>query len=156
MKVIVSADGGAEGRAARRWCVEHLRSADEVVAVLGVDSFGGAALSLSPLVAVADPEALREAVERRFVGALDRCGVRCRTQVSYQSQAAAVLDAAWAEHADIIVVGKRPRGVVGDALRNETAGHLVHRPPCPVVVVPTALQEPADSAISPQLSNRRP
>jgi nucleotide-binding universal stress UspA family protein len=156
MRVVVSADGGAEGRAARRWCIEHLTSVDEVVAVLGVDSFSGAMLSLSPFVAVAEPESLREGVERRFQTALEQCGVRCRAQVGFRSQAAAVLDAARAEQADVIVVGKRPHGVVGDALCNETAGHLVHRPPCPVVVVPTAPDDPAHSATSPQLSNRRP
>ena len=66
MKVIVSADGGAEGRAARRWCVEHLTPKDQVVAVLGVDSLSEAMLSVSPFLAVADPDTLREGVERRF------------------------------------------------------------------------------------------
>ena len=90
MKVIVSADGGAEGRAARRWCVEHLTSTDQVVAVLGVDSLSEAMLSVSPFLAVADPDTLREGVERRFDTDLEQRGVRCRAQVSPRSQAAAV------------------------------------------------------------------
>jgi nucleotide-binding universal stress UspA family protein len=157
MKVIVSADGGAEGRAARRWCVEHLTPTDEVVAVLGVDSLSEAVLSVSPFLAVADPDTLREGVERRFRADLERRGVRCRAQVSPRSQAAAVFETARAEHADAIVVGKRPHGVVGDAMRNETAGHLIHRPPCPVIVVPTAAPaDPADATTAPQSSTRRP
>jgi nucleotide-binding universal stress UspA family protein len=79
-----------------------------------------------------------------------------RAQLGFRSQAAAVLEAARAEHADIIVVGKRPHGVVGDAVSNETAGHLVHRPPCPVVVVPTAPADPVDGVSAPQLSALRP
>ena len=108
MKVIVSADGGAEGRAARRWCVEHLTPTDEVVAVLGVDSLSEAVLSVSPFLAVADPDTLREGVERRFEADLERRRVRCRAQVSPRSQAAAVFETARAEHADAIVVGKTP------------------------------------------------
>jgi nucleotide-binding universal stress UspA family protein len=155
MKVVVSADGGAEGRAARRWCVEHLTPVDEVIAVLGVDSFSQAMLSLSPFVAVADPDTLRRGVERRFEADLGRRGVRFRARLSFRSQAAAVLEAAHAEHADVIVVGKRPHGLVGDAVRNETSGHLVHRPPCPIVVVPTDPADPADRANPTQLSVRR-
>jgi nucleotide-binding universal stress UspA family protein len=155
MKVVVSADGGAEGRAARRWCVEHLGPGDEVVAVLGVDSLSEAMLSVSPLLEVADPDNLRDGVARRFAAALEPRHIHSHARVTYRSQAAAVLAEARAEHADVIVVGKRPHGVVGDAVVNETAGHLIHRPPCPVIVVPTTAAG-VDLATAPTLSSGVP
>ena len=47
MKIIVSADGGDEGTAARQWCVEHARPCDEIIAVVGVDQFSEVMLSMS-------------------------------------------------------------------------------------------------------------
>jgi nucleotide-binding universal stress UspA family protein len=154
MKVVVSADGGAEGRAARRWCVEHLAPGHDVVAVLGVDSLAEAIRVASPLAKVADNP--REGVARRFAAALEPRPIACQAGVSYESQAGAVLEAARTEHADASVVGKSPHGAVGDAVVNETAGHLIHRPPCPVVVVPTAPPAGADREPRPALSSMVP
>jgi nucleotide-binding universal stress UspA family protein len=45
--------------------------------------------------------------------------------------------------ADAIVVGKVPHGAIGDALLGGVAAHLVHHPPCPVVIVPSRSAHPA-------------
>jgi nucleotide-binding universal stress UspA family protein len=49
-----------------------------------------------------------------------------------------VVDVATAEGADLIVIAKRPHSRLGDAVWGEAANQVVHHPPCPVVVVPTA------------------
>lgn len=137
MKIIVSADGGEEGSAARRWCVEHAQPGDEIIAVVGVDQFSEIMVSMSPLLDVADPDRLRDSVEQRYDHEVASHGVHCETRLTYHVQARAVDETARAEDADLIVVGKHPRAALADAVHNETALHLIHRPPCPVVVVPT-------------------
>jgi nucleotide-binding universal stress UspA family protein len=136
MKIVISADGGREGDAARRWCAENLGPGDEAIAVLGAEQFSTMVLSVSPVMAAVDQHALRESVERRLHEDFAPRGVSYECRVGGHSQARAVAETAEAEHADLIVVGKRPHSVITDAVANETALHLVHRPPCPIVVVP--------------------
>jgi nucleotide-binding universal stress UspA family protein len=136
MRIVISADSSVEGDVARNWCAANVRPGDEVIAVIGSDQLSEVMLSVSPLMGVADPALLRESVERRLESAVAARGVSCDTKVSYHSQARAVMETARAEHADLIVVGKRAHNAVTDAITNETALHLVHHPPCPVLVVP--------------------
>ena len=136
MRIVMSADGGLEGDAARRWCADNMRSGDEVIVVLGVDQFSDVMLSVPPLTGVADPHVLQERVERTLEAELAPRGVSCTCRVGYRPQARAVMETAASEHADLIVVGKRAHSAVTDGIANETALHLVHHPPCPVVVVP--------------------
>jgi nucleotide-binding universal stress UspA family protein len=140
MKVILSADGRDEAQAARRWCREHLGPGDEVIAVLGVDAFSEIMLSMSPLLEVTEPASMEAAARDRVTKDLAAAGIRCESRLANRSQARAVLDTAASERADLIVLGKRPHGAVADVLANETAVHVVHRPPCPVVVVPTDVE----------------
>ncbi len=63
-------------------------------------------------------------------------------------QGRALTDVAANEHADLIVVGKRPHGWLVDAVRGELAGRLVHHPPCPVVVVPSAAARAGAPAVA--------
>ncbi len=136
MKIVISADGSVEGDAARYWCAANVHPGDEVIAVVGTDQFSEVLLSVSPLMGVADPQNLRQSVEHRLESDLAIDGVSCQSRVAYHPQARAVIETAEAEHADLIVVGKRPHNAMTDAITNETALHLVHHPPCPVVVVP--------------------
>ena len=136
MMVVISADGGVEGDAARRWCVENMGPGDRAIAVLGADQFGSVVLAASPMMVVVDPLELRESVEQRLHDDLGPQGVSCECRIRDHAQARAVIETAEAEHADLIVVGKRPHNAFTDAVTNETALHLVHRPPCPIVVVP--------------------
>jgi nucleotide-binding universal stress UspA family protein len=136
MKIVISADGGTEGDAARQWCAENLGPGDEAIAVVGADQLSTMVLSVSPVMAFVDPQVLRESVKRSLHEDLAPRGVSYECRLGGQGQARAVAETALAEHADLIVFGKRPHSVISDAVANETALHLVHRTPCPIVVVP--------------------
>jgi nucleotide-binding universal stress UspA family protein len=47
----------------------------------------------------------------------------------------AVAEVAPDEQVDLIVIGKRPHSWLADAVRGPIATHIVHDPPCPVMVV---------------------
>jgi nucleotide-binding universal stress UspA family protein len=54
-----------------------------------------------------------------------------------------IVDAAEAEHADMVLVGSHGRGVVGRFLLGSVSEHVVRHAPCPVLVV-----RPRESALS--------
>jgi nucleotide-binding universal stress UspA family protein len=137
MKVVLSADGTEEGAAARQWCASHLDAATSVIAVVGINQIGEFVLGLPPFDVVNCEPALDAQLQRDYCRGLSEAGLACEARIADHSQARAVVEVAAAEHADLIVIGKRPHGRLADAMLGETASHIVHRPPCPVVVVPT-------------------
>jgi len=141
MKVVLSADGTQEGERALEWCIEHLGPGDEVIAVLGMNPVGEFVLSVPPFDTLGSEQQFSQQMNADYGERLHDRGITAQVRVLPHSQERAVIDAAASEHADLIVVGKRPHGAFGDAMRNELAPHLVHRPPCAVVVVPTATTE---------------
>jgi nucleotide-binding universal stress UspA family protein len=136
MKIVMSADSTSEGLGARAWCAEHLGPADAVIAVVGINPVGEFVMGVPPFDVMGDEHTVVEQVERDHCHPLRQRGLDCRARVVAHTQANAVLEVAAEEHADLIVVGKRPRGPVGDLVWGEVATHLVHHPPCPIVVVP--------------------
>jgi nucleotide-binding universal stress UspA family protein len=136
MKVVLSADNSAEGAAARQWCAHHVHAGDELIAVLGVDPVGQTMLSVSPLYDLTTEASLHDMLEREYCGPLRHRDVKCSARVLDSAQGQAVRHVAGQVGADLIVVGKIAHGPLADFVLNETANHLVHRPPCPVVVVP--------------------
>jgi nucleotide-binding universal stress UspA family protein len=136
MKVVLSADNTAEGTAAREWCAHNVRAGDELIAVLGVDPLGQTMLSVSPLYDLTTETNLHDMLERVYCDPLRRGDVECSARVLDAAQGQAVRQVASQVAADLIVVGKIAHGPLADFVLNETANHLVHRPPCPVVVVP--------------------
>jgi nucleotide-binding universal stress UspA family protein len=76
-------------------------------------------------------------MDREVCSPLTAVGVSCRTEVVSTGQAHALAEVAERERADMIVIGKVPHGTLSDVFRSETASHLIHRPPCPVLIVPT-------------------
>ena len=151
MKIVISADRSAEGAAARDWCRDHASADDDVIAVIGFDQFSEVMLTMSPLVDLVDESRLRDDVAHDICEPLAERGMRCAVRLLNSAQSRAVLDVASAERADLIVVGKRPHRAALDAVLNETASHLVHRPPCPIVVVPTSspLRQPSSGSAAP-------
>ena len=137
MKVVLSAAGLDEGGAGQRWCVEHLHAGDEVIAVLGVNPVGEFVLGLPPFDALDAAQELLADVEHQYCRPLDAAGISCQARVLPCQQGRAVIDVARAEHADLVVIGKRPHSRLSDTLLEGTATQVVHRPPCAVVIVPT-------------------
>jgi nucleotide-binding universal stress UspA family protein len=54
----------------------------------------------------------------------------------------AIIDAAQAEHADMIVVGSHGRGTVGRFLIGSVSDHVVRNASCPVLVVRSSTPSP--------------
>ena len=142
MKVVMSADSTEEGAEARHWCADHLGVGDTVLAVVGINPVGELVMGMPLFDVMGDEHTVVEHVERDHCARLRARGVGCRARVVTRGQAHAVLEVATEEHADLIVVGKRPRGPVGDAIWGEVATHVAHHPPCPVVIVPVAARSP--------------
>jgi nucleotide-binding universal stress UspA family protein len=137
MRVVLSADLSDEGRAACEWCTTNLPPGTSVVAVLGVNPVGELMFGVPPFDLTTAEHELRDCLERDCCERLSAAGLRAEGRLHPASQTRAVCEVAAGEHADLIVVGKRPHGWLVDAVRGETAGQLVHHPPCPIVVVPT-------------------
>ncbi len=135
MKVILNADTSEPGDCARDWCRIHLGPGDELIAVLAITPVGEFALAVPPINGVGDERKLYAAVEAECQP-LREAGIHCEARVVVNSAEGALHDIAEVEHADLIVVGKRPHGAIVDAVLNDTAAHIVHNPPCPVLVVP--------------------
>jgi nucleotide-binding universal stress UspA family protein len=140
MKVVLGADGTEEGEHALEWCLDHLGPGDEVVAVVGMDAVGEFVLGVPPFDAFATERELVGRVQLDYCEPLAQRGVASRAQLAAHGLARALTDVAAREHADLLVVGKVPHGAVFDAVRGEVAVHLVHQPPCPLLVVPTDAQ----------------
>jgi len=136
MKVVLSAESGDHGDAARDWCVSHLGPTDAVVAVIGLSNIGELVLAIPPFEGTATEGELLAVVEHDFCRRLERVGIPCTARFVRETQARAVADVASDVNADLIVIGKRPHSWITDAVLAPVAVHVVHHPPCPVMVVP--------------------
>lgn len=136
MKIVLAIGASERWQAARDWCRRELRPGDEVVAVLGVPVVAELAFAVRPFETIdGDLEYLGE-IEREC-DPLRQAGLSCEVRVVPSSPSRAVCEVAEVEEADLIVVAKRPHRAFVDKLLNDTATHIVHDPPCPVVVVPS-------------------
>jgi len=136
MKVVLSVDTLEAGDEACQWCIDHFGPGDTVMVVAGVNMLGEFVLGLPPFDTLGGEPALVRQIQRRYCEPLRANGVACEAKLVPHGQARAVTEVARQTGADLIVIGKPRHGWVGDALRDDTASHVVHRPPCPVVVVP--------------------
>ena len=138
MKVVLSADALDKGRYSRQWCIGHLGPGDTVVAVAGLPAITGYVLG-APLVDHVETEhELLIQTDREYCEPIRAIGAACDARIVPGGQARAVVDVARAEGADLIVMAKRPHSRLGDVVWAEAASRVIHHPPCPVVVVPTA------------------
>ena len=136
MKIVLSADLSEESWAALRWCLDHLGPGDEVFAVSGVNPLGEFVLGVPPFDSISTEHEVLRQVEATYCETLAERGVTAHVCVAPHTQARAVAEVAQREAVDLLVVGKAPHRALGDAVRNEVASHLVHHPPCPLLVVP--------------------
>jgi nucleotide-binding universal stress UspA family protein len=136
MRVVLSADPGEATIAASSWCAANLAPGTTVTAVLGINPVGELMFGIPPLDPVDSERDLLAGVERDCCEPIAQAGLACVARLVPQSQARAILEVAGRERADLIVVGKRPHGWLLDVVLGDVAGHVVHHPPCPVLVVP--------------------
>lgn len=137
MRVVLSTQGSDECRAATEWCAEHLDATSTVVAVVDINALGEFVMGLPMFDLLETTDEVVAQVDRDLRGPLGARGIAYRTRVASTGHLHALVEAAADEGADLIVLGKVPHGALADALRGQTASHLVHRPPCPVLIVPT-------------------
>lgn len=78
----------------------------------------------------------RDRAAREIVARAAVRGVTATSVIWYGDPAAAILDAAWSERADVVVLGSRRRTDLGRLLLGSVSSHVAGEANCPVVVVP--------------------
>ena len=146
-KIVVGVDGSENGARALRWAVEYAGAvAGRVIAVqawsISAFAYGGLGF-----VAAIDPaeyeRAASESLERTvadLAGGI-RDGVEIEQRVPEGGAAAALLDLAREESADLLVVGSRGQGGFTGLLLGSVSATLAHHTPCPLAIVPPAWRE---------------
>jgi len=78
----------------------------------------------------------RDRATREIVARAAAKGVTATSVIWYGEPAAAILDAAWSERADVVVLGSRKRTDLGRLLLGSVSSQVAGEASCPVVVVP--------------------
>lgn len=77
----------------------------------------------------------RDLAARQIVARAAAKGVTATSVVWYGEPAAAIIEAAWTERPDVLVLGSRKRRSIGRLL-GSVSSHVASEAPCPVVIVP--------------------
>ena len=141
MKIVLGVDGSASSNRAVEWCAEHAACLDgEVVAVHAIELpvyaanvFGAVPL---PVACEPDHDAIGEMMEHDWCARLAAAKVPFRTVIAEGSPAAAILDVANREQAELVVSGRRGLGGFKELLLGSTSHELSHHVDCPLVIVP--------------------
>jgi len=146
-RIVVGVDGSEPAARALGWAIEVAGLVDaELVAVHAhqlpqyVPRPGGASCALD---AESWERSVREDFERSWCAPLEAAGVRHRTVFETGPAGEVLLRVAGALVADLIVTGHRGRGELVDLVAGSVSQRMVHRAPCPVVVVPPGRPEAA-------------
>jgi nucleotide-binding universal stress UspA family protein len=78
----------------------------------------------------------RERLARDIVSRATARGVTATSVVWYGDPAEAIIEAAWTERADVVVLGSRKRTNLGRLLLGSVSSEVAGEATCPVVVVP--------------------
>ena len=145
--IIVGVDGTPNAAHAVRWAATYAASLKARVLV---------AYAFEPPVPLLPPATpalpapydsawqkdLRALLEHEWCTPLRDADVEYEPRLIAGDPATALIDLAHAEHASFIVVGKRGRNVMADALLGSVSHRLARHAPCPLVIIP------ADGAIT--------
>lgn len=138
--VVVGVDGTDASFEALRWAVAEARAHDATLDVvhawapptLSSLAMGGLVTETAAMDVVARHEMLYRALAFVDTGGLRH---RVRPMLLHGPPASALSEAA--EGADLLVVGTHGRGPLASAVLGSVSRRLAHRPPCPVVIVPS-------------------
>lgn len=136
-RIVVGVDGSPGSNQATDWAIDQaVRSAAELVLVHGwVYPYGGARIGASEPRDDMRLDAMRT-LETATASVVDRVpGLQCRSVISEESAAKAIIDAA--VDGDLVVVGSRGRGGFGALLLGSVSRTVVQHSPCPVAVIRT-------------------
>ncbi|HEX6425621.1 MAG TPA: universal stress protein [Acidimicrobiales bacterium] len=139
-RVVVGVDGSDTSRAALRWALTEaaLRHATlEAVHAWEVPVVYGPVVGAFPYDTRAVETGARELLDElvdQALATVDAPGVTVERTAAPGGAAARVLDAA--EHASLVVIGRRGLGGFGRLLLGSVSEHVARHAPCPVVVLP--------------------
>jgi nucleotide-binding universal stress UspA family protein len=139
MKILVAVDGSKASLDAVRNVIDHAGEyrappAIELVTVhRAVPRIGGAKLGKSQLERYYREEGEQALAEAKKL--LDRAGVPYQAQVLVGEPAEVIVEHAGKTGCDLIVVGAKGRGALGDMLLGSTATKLLHLSDMPVLLV---------------------
>ncbi len=139
-KIILGVDGSLHSERAVRWCAAHAPALGaEVVVVHAIDV--PVSLAMGPYYAYPEltpeqREALGDDVAREWCKPLADAGVSYRVVVMEGSPAAAIIQTAHNEQAELVVAGRRGRGGFAELLLGSTSHQLSHHLDRPLVIVP--------------------
>lgn len=142
-RFVVGVDGSEGGRAAVRWCARFAPGLNAEVTAVAVTEPRvplvppprGYADAMEEAVDKERDEA-RAALERDWCRPLREAGVRYETRSVVGDPAGALVDTAAELDADLLVVGRRGRGRLVEALLGSVPRTLAHVADVPLVVVP--------------------
>ena len=135
--IVVGVDGSDNGDAALEWAVRFAAPDDTIRAINAWNFIVGVAYSRPPLDPVKVAAASREVVEDVADRVCAAAGVeptRVAREIVDGDPRKVLHDLQ--DEADLVVVGARGRTGLAHLVLGSTASSLVHRPSCPIVVVP--------------------
>jgi nucleotide-binding universal stress UspA family protein len=140
MKIVVGVDGSDSSVRAVEWCAQHAPALDaEVVAVHAIDlpvivapmSPGFALPDFKPV----DRDALSTIATEEWCAPLTKASIPFRVVLKDGDAAAAIIQAARTENADLVVTGRRGRGGFTELLLGSTSHALSHHLDRPLLIV---------------------
>ena len=138
-RVVVGVDATVESRSVIEWCARHLGPNAEVVAVAAMSKLGEFVLGLPGFDE--DPAAhMLGRAQTNWIAPLHEAHVPVRIRFEEDETWRAIIAVAADERADLVVVGKQRRRLLTKLINPSDADLLVHHSPCPVLIVPTAVQ----------------
>jgi nucleotide-binding universal stress UspA family protein len=138
-RIVVGVDGSDASARAVRWCAEHAAALHaEVVAVHAVDFPAYAWLGPYPVTGLTPEQhdELRNELTANWCKPLADAGVAYRAVVVDGYPAAALIEIAQQEAADLIVTGRRGRNSLSEFMLGSTSHQLTHQIHRPLVIVP--------------------
>ena len=141
-KIVLAIDSSEYAARATQWCAKFAASVHADVVVVHADDlrydFGSSSEMpfLPPVLTGEQRDNLRDTIARDWCKPLADAGVAYRVIVRHGRPAVVVAETAEAEHADLVVCGRRGRGGLTEALLGSTSRELTHHLRRPLVIVP--------------------
>lgn len=136
--LLLATDGSENARRATEYAI-GLASGLAIPKVLVVHVVGTAPSEAELVRAGLDVRRLLEAEARRAarptLDLLDAAGMPYKPRASLGDPAAAILEIAEKEAADLVVIGSRGLGALSGLVMGSVSQKLVHLAPCPVLIV---------------------
>jgi hypothetical protein len=136
-KVVVNVDGSPASKAAVAWCAEHLPADTVVVAICAISVASEFAMSVPPMPSDSENR-IEDVFRREWCQPLIDAGVDVQPKLVHEADAHALLDAAQSETPGALVLGKEPHHTLADLFEAAPLHRIVHRMPCPLIIVPAS------------------